>query len=344
MERATSKRSRLRALIAAIAGLATAGSPLPVLAHGPDPSGGVVARLDPLAPELAGVRVEVHETIAYQLVVENTTGRLLEVLDERGVPFVRIGPAGVEGNVTAPAWYRSQSPEGRAPKGLLEAARGEKPPAPHWVLARREPNWGWYDARLAGDAHAEQRWQIPLRVDGAPSALRGHFARLPKPTGAVRARLESAGALGPGVRISLLGGPAGAFFLENDSPDVVTVLGRDGEPFVRVGPNGVEANLHSATFAEVARLRGGTGLLLAPNAEAPARWERVATEPRYAWVDLRTAFTGDVPEAVTRRGKLAVLVRWAIPVQIGGKDGATTVRLEGVTEWKPLARPEGKGT
>ena len=91
--------------IAALAG-AVVLAPAVASAHGPDPGAELVVRLDPLAPELAGVRAQVHRTVAYQLVIENTTDRVLEVLDERGVAFIRIGPSGVEGNLAAPAWYR----------------------------------------------------------------------------------------------------------------------------------------------------------------------------------------------------------------------------------------------
>ena len=50
------------------------------------------------------MRIEVHKTISPQLVVENTTRHTVEVLDDAGVPFLRIGPQGVEGNVAARAW------------------------------------------------------------------------------------------------------------------------------------------------------------------------------------------------------------------------------------------------
>jgi hypothetical protein len=352
-ERAINARAAGRgAWFAVLALLAAVWSPAPPsLAHGPDGSDAAVeVRVDPLGSELAGVRVQVRETVAYQLVVENTTDRVLEVLDERGAPFVRIGPQGVEANLTAPAWYRSVAPEGRVPKGLQKAVRSDEPPAPRWVLARREPSWGWFDARLAPGAHAgktdsaaAQRWEIPVRIGGERSALRGRFVAAAPRTGARSTRLISDPQLAPGVRISLLPGEAGSFFLESASEQPVTVLGRDGEPFVRLGPSGTEANLHSATFAEVARLRGGTGLLLEPRADVPPKWRRVSPAPSYAWVDLRTAYDGEVPDAVKKSGKPAELLRWAVPVRIGAGDDAALVRVEGVTEWKPFpveaARP-----
>ena len=119
------------------------------------------------------------------------------------------------------------------------------------------------------------------------------------------------------------------------------MLGRDGEPFVRLSPAGVDANLHSATFAEVARVRGGASLALEPQAGAPPHWERITNTPSWGWVDLRTAYAeGDVPESVATGGKRVELLRWFVPVRIGAAEEAPVVRVEGVTEWKPFpAKP-----
>src|SRR5262249_50887777 len=117
----------------------------------------------------------------------------------------------------------------------------------------------------------------------------------------------------------------------------VTVLGRDGEPFVRLSPAGVDANLHSATFAEAARLRGGAGFALEPQADAPPRWERLTDVPSYGWVDPRTAYPeADVPEKVAKGSARVELLRWVVPVRIGAAEDAPIVRVEGVTEWKPF--------
>ena len=302
-------------------------------------------RLDPLAPELAGVRAQVHRTVAYQLVIENTTDRVLEVLDERGVAFIRIGPSGVEGNLAAPAWYRGYAPEGRVPPSLLERIQRGGPPEAHWVRARREPTWGWFDARLDPEAQPAapgvHRFEVPVRIGEVASALRGQFVPQPKRTGTLNARLLSPPDLAPGVRISLVPGRVGSFLLQSESQEPITVLGRDGEPFVRLTPAGVDANLRSATFAEAARLRGGAGLALEPQADAPPHWKRLTNVPSYGWVDLRTAYAeSDVPREVASGGARVELLRWAVPVRIGAADDAPVVRVEGVTEWKPFpAKP-----
>ena len=199
------------------------------------------------------------------------------------------------------------------------------------MLARREPSWGWFDARLAPD-----------RMDRAPESGRGALgdpgadrwralraARALRRAAAADRRDDargcspSAGQLAPGVRDLAAAGQAGSFFLESDVRQPSPCSAATASRSCGSGPRGVEANLHSATFAEVARLRGGTGLLLEPHADAPPRWQRVSTAPRYAWVDLRTVVRdGEVPEAVRRRGKPAELLRWAVPVRIGAAGDA----------------------
>jgi hypothetical protein len=348
------KKTRRVAALALLVGAWLLGAPAG--AHGPDVpgEGDLEARLDPLAPELAGLRVQVHKTAANQLVIENATAHVLEVLDERGVAFLRVGPGGVQGNLASPAWYRGFTPDvGRVPPDVLERARSGKAVPARWIRARGEPTWGWFDPRIAedkkshagsADAHGVRRWEVPVRIDGKTSALRGRFVARPVPTGSLRARLRSPSDLAPGVRLSLLPGQAGSFFLESDSAEPVTVFGRDGEPFLRLGPGGVEANLHSATFAEAARLRGGASLALEPRADAAPRWERVSSAPRYGWVDPRTFYgDGAVPEAVVKKGARAELLRWTVPVRIGAGEEAALVRVEGSTLWEPFRVNRGSG-
>jgi hypothetical protein len=178
---------------------------------------------------------------------------------------------------------------------------------------------------------------VPVRIGGVATALRGAFVPRSAPTGIVRARLVSGAQLAPGVRISLLPGEVGSFFLESDAAEPVTVLGRDGEPFLRVSATGVEANLHSATFADAARLRGGASLALEPRADAEPRWEKIAAGSRYGWVDARTAYAGGAAlDAAVKKGVRAELLRWTVPVRIGADADAPIVRVEGVTEWSPL--------
>ena len=125
---------------------------------------------------------------------------------------------------------------------------------------------------------------MPLRVDGTPVSLTGRF-RYEPPSGAAVARLTSASAPAPGVRVTLLPGDVPGLLVANAGREALTVLGVDDEPFLRIGPDGVAAYLRSRTWRESGR--AGTQATVDDNADGP-RWQAVASVPRYSWIDPRT--------------------------------------------------------
>jgi len=281
---------------------------------------GVRIVLGPLPSALDGIRIEVHETIAPQLVLANPTARVVEVLDEYDVAFLRIGPRGVEGNVASPAWWTSLGPATPVPAAASHDAE------PRWAAARPEPSYGWFDPRLDPvDGHVHGgAWVVPLRVDGARVLLAGTFERTPPSDGAYAARLTSAPEPAAGVRVRLLPGPNAGLLVENGSRHVVTILDEDGEPFLRVGPSAIEANARSETWRRSGR--AGTAVDDAPLREPS--WVRVGTGGRYGWVDPRlapppTAAVGDV-----RRWQIPVLVG-DVPVPLHGEIAWTRGRASG---------------
>jgi len=276
-----------------------------------------------LPPALRGMRFAVERTIAPQLALENPTRRTVEVLDPDGVAFLRVGPGGVEGNLAAAAWYTTYSPGSAAPAGRAEP--------PRWVRVREQPSFGWFDPRLdpahvrvpervrtSGRVADVGRWRIALRVDGKPVALEGRFRFEPPPT-ASAARLTSPAEIAPGVRVKLLPGRVPGLLVENGSQEPVVVLGGDGEPFLRIGPGGVDGNACSATFRASARAPSAAASDgdAAACASGATRWHRVAATPRFGWVEPRAAPPGEgAPRAAEAR---AVAVhRWSVPVEIGG--------------------------
>jgi hypothetical protein len=284
-------------------------------AHG-GRSADVRAVLGPLPAALAGMRIEVHETIAPQLVLANPTQRVVEVVDDRGRPFLRIGPDGVEGDTAAPAWYRTYAPGTVVPASAVRSA------APRWLRARSEPSFGWFEPRIdaskievphavidAGVAADVGRWEIPLHVDGSPVTLAGAFRYEPPPSRAYGARLTSPSEIAPGVRVTLLPGRHPGLLLENTSARPVTVVGDRGEPFLRIGPAGVEANVRSDTWQRSGRA-GSTARVLT-SIPAEPDWVRVATAPRYGWIEPRAA----APTSTRAAGG----DRWQVPLQIGAE-------------------------
>jgi hypothetical protein len=286
--------------------------------------------LDPLDHRLSGVTVQLRRTLADQLVVENRTGRVLEVLDETGTPFIRLGPVGAEADLGAAAWYRTASTlDAPLPAGV--GASGSR-----WTRVAAEPAWGWYDRRLRARGNADagrslatpERWTVPLRLDGVPIALTGRFE--PVRSGAFVARVTSSAAPFPGVRVSLIPGRVPALYVENKGRRPVVVLGARGEPFLRIGPGGTSANLRSPAWlasgkAEVTPAASPAGTTGAP------LWRRVSTVPRFAWIELRAAHDRDAPPWTAP----TVVGRWRVPLE----RGRARAEIAGVVEWIPASLP-----
>jgi hypothetical protein len=292
-------RSRLAIAVLAVVTWASA----PVRAH--DTGSRIVEpTLDALDPRLAGVTVQLQHTLADQLVVENRTGRVLEVLDDAGVPFLRLGPAGAEANV-----------------GGTE---------PRWERVADVPAWGWYDRRLraASTGAVAERWTVPLRLGGEPLALSGRFRIVRRPAGSFASRVTSAAEPLPGVRVSLVAGRVPALYLENAGRRPVVVLGDAGEPFLLLGPEGTSANLRSPTWLASGKAEVTTVAMRA-DAHAEPKWERVSVVPRYAWIEFRAAVPDDaLPETTDR----ATVRSWHVPLRRGRERADVT----GVVEWIPV--------
>lgn len=277
--------------------------------------------LDSLSPELNGMKIELHETIAPQLVVENRTGKLLEILDDEGVAFLRIGPHGVEANLSAPDWYRTYSP------GMGVSQMREADAAPRWKRVSPNSAWGWFDLRLRHDkikiprAIVDRglrtevgRWEVPMRLDGSRVALRGVFLYDPPPRFVVRTRLISPPELRSGVQVTLLPGRVPGLLMQNHSRETATVLGRQGEPFLQIGPGGVKANVRSPTWLENAGKQRVAGQRERVTG-TPPEWEKVSASPSYGWIEFRALPPGG--EASTRLTDQEL--RWKVPILIGDK-------------------------
>jgi hypothetical protein len=294
--------------------------------------------LGPLPPALAGMRIELRETLGMQLVLENPTARSVEVLDETGVPFLRIGPRGVEANLAAATWYRALGPASAVPASAYEPGA-----RPRWMLARAAPSYGWFDPRLAARLEPPHhpskdaefgRWEVPLRVDGESVQLAGRFRAETPATGVYSARLTSPLEIAPGVRVRLLPGRAPGLLVDNQSGLALLVFGVDGEPFLRIGPQSVEANLRSRTWEQSARsastppaeTQGAAG-----EASDQPVWKRVASVPRFGWIEPRALVKASPPSP--SGSAVPDAVQWSVPMQLADQP----LRVTGVVSWTPLA-------
>jgi hypothetical protein len=160
----------------------------------------------------------------------------------------------------------------------------------------------------------------------------------------------------PGVRWRVY---TGGLLVEvaNDGGEVLIVEGYDGEPYLRIGPDGVEHNRRSpATYLNdrrtEKRLSARTGVAMPPDVDpqAPPEWVAVSSEPRAIWHDHRVHWMSPEPPPFVDAGPLAttmmrvnlvgvigragadagVFQRWSIPFSVGG-DAAL---LEGEMAWE----------
>lgn len=323
------------ALALLAAGAVVASAP-PSAAHEVDPS--IRTVIDEVDPVVSGLTIEVGTSVTTQLLLANDTDEVVEVLDE-DQPFVRIGPAGVEANLAAPAWYLTNQPFGAA--SVPDGAHRDAPP--RWARVSEEPAWGWFDHRLhptavEGGLGAAPlpRFEVPMRHGGRDLVVRGHLERrttIPR----FAAELTALPAAGAGLVVQLLDGRAPGLFLRYDGAGQAVVEGADGEPFLRLGPAGAEVNRRSPTWRFSAQARGEdlTGADTDPSAEPD--WAVASSSPSYAWLDPRAliADVGDDP----------VVREWTVPVGVDGQvvaiAGRSTARLAPIEEVAGAEPPGG---
>ena len=338
-------RSALAAFVIVIAGIAGLVGPaaLPASAHG-----GGQPQAEPIieavAPTVPGIDVQVAFSVNFQFLASNTSPRTITFLAASGEPYLRIGPDGVHGNFASPSFYDANVPEGASQFPSQAKAGPDVPPI--WRRINREPNWGWYDHRLhpanaslppeiirANKVAVVGRWSVPIRLDDQPGEIRGRLEFQPA-TGSYSMAQKSPQTPAAGLKIQVV--PASvvpAIFIENTSPEPIVVLGRAGEPFARIGPQGSEVNLKSPTWAEIQQASGKD-----PSGEVDPRaepqWEKVADAPRWQWLEFRAAAPKDEPPApVIAQGKAVTVKNWSIPYLLGDRRGT----IDGITEFVPIA-------
>ena len=125
--------------------------------------------------------------------------------------------------------------------------------------------------------------------------------------------------------------------LINHSGQEVVVLGYRSEPYLRVGPTGVDENQRSPSayanrYANPPK-RSPAGL----DPAAPPRWRRIGNRPAAVWHDHRSHWSGPDPPAVTAdRGHRQVMVaNWQIPLRLGQR----TALIQGDIVWVPGPSP-----
>lgn len=131
-------------------------------------------------------------------------------------------------------------------------------------------------------------------------------------------------AIAPGVTFHVLDRAGDTVLLENTSRHAVIVLDEDGEPFLRIGRKGVEANVRSRAWpASGACAR--TTVDRGPSLVGTPGWQRVTHAPRFRWHDPRLARDADASWRIA-------LLLGTRSVELAGDSGrrlATTTVLRG---------------
>ena len=123
----------------------------------------------------------------------------------------------------------------------------------------------------------------------------------------------------------------------NNSPVTVTVLGYDGEPYLRIGPDGVEHNTRSAATYLNRTADGRTTPPADADAGAAPVWQHVGDKPSYRWHDHRAHWMlSTPPPAVTAAPSRAQqIATWTVEMRYGTEP----VTVTGTLSWVPGPSP-----
>lgn len=327
-------RAGLLAVLAT--GLAAVVVPATAAAHGSDAT--LVPMVTAVRPALPDeVLVQVRTGFSEQIVVANPTSVVLTFLDPDGLPFLQLSSAGVFGNFTAPYFHATVNPPDVPPRIPDTARPGAEP---RWLQISEGDTWSWFDRRLhpfvpgqeppggrSGEGRLERavvaQWQVGMRYGEQPVTLSGVLERRPI-TGTFEATLDPP----PGaLDVQVAQGQIPALLLQAPPGRQVTVLGRDGQPFLRIGPDGTaQANSASPHFQDNPQFQD--------RPVGPDGWVRVSDGGSVSWIDSRLRYSADRPPGEVEGGDEPVeLARWTIPVLVDGEQRL----LSGAVRWVPSA-------
>lgn len=153
-----------------------------------------------------------------------------------------------------------------------------------------------------------------------------------------RTRLVDVRPFVPGLRVRVVE-LGSRMELTNATGRHVVVLGYQGEPYLRVGPDGVFENTRSpATYLN--RTRSGADRVPGTaDPSAPPQWRKVSAGTTVRWHDHRIHWMGTSPPPQVRREPFrhhVVVPRWEVELRL--VDGRRVV-ASGTLEWVPGPSP-----
>lgn len=122
----------------------------------------------------------------------------------------------------------------------------------------------------------------------------------------------------PGIIVQVQISVADQLVVENRTATELAVLGEQDEPFLRVGRDGVFANVRSPTWFRSNDPTGAFPVPPAADATAEPQWARVSRQRSWGWFDhrLHRVQLGAAPPS----DRPATLERWKVPMRYGDRD------------------------
>jgi hypothetical protein len=131
-------------------------------------------------------------------------------------------------------------------------------------------------------------------------------------------------------------GEVPVIFVRNDGALRFDIPGLEGEPFLRIGPDGVEGNARSPTFHRAARQRIGEVPADADPNAAP-EWTTLSSTSAWGWLEFRARVPeGDDPFSGTRDplalgSRKRTVLRWEVPSTLADE----MAPIRGRVDWVP---------
>ncbi|MEU4527925.1 hypothetical protein AB0F49_06815 [Micromonospora ureilytica] len=166
-------------------------------------------------------------------------------------------------------------------------------------------------------------------ISAAPAAA--HGADAPDGTD-YRTRTTGVAPARPGLEVRVV--EAGARLeLTNNSGRAIEVIGYSGEPYLRVGPDGVFENSRSPATYLNRTITGDTALPAEADPAAAPSWRRIADGTTARWHDQRALWQESAPPPAVRAApdREHRVRDWTIPL----RDGTDPVVIGGTLDWVP---------
>lgn len=332
-------RSAVVGAVAVLAGLVLAPA---ALAHEASDTT-IAAVIDTITPAPEGLDITIETTrLGSQFVLENSSPTEVTILSSVGDPLFRIGPEGVLGNFRSPEWYTAKVPSG----AITIPERAAERATPVWARVNQEPAWGWFDHRIHNAVLPDEQravtpplanlgtWSVPFKYGDQLGSIEGHYEYRP-PLGTFMPSLSEETPARDLTLTALQGNPTPGISVNYEGQGEVVVLGTEGEPYLRITPNGTEANALSPTWVASQDPSAVAGRGLDPT--APPEWVPVNAGTQYSFSIDRGNPVQDLAGLYAIQ-EPTVVSEWTLSLIVDGE----RIEVQGETEMIP-AGYEGWG-